>query len=303
MKNNDLMERTHDNRTKWWTARGGGLLIVVVSIDRLLSSAKLGAVQSELEAVTLQASQQRTLIESLEQDLLRVNALERQEAEGAPADDGDSETQPTAELLSRAVNFTEGLPSLPTSELKIGSSDSNLLSIVASQRERFRVRVHELEAQNIQQQQQLGELQLELDQSRADNVKLYGKIKFLQSYQGRKGGQVSVPADDIENRYSGEYERHLDPFKTFNLQEKQRKYGQLRTHDKATLGIGRWIMSSSQTRAIFFFYLVFLHLLVFTVLYRVAYTESCKRDFATDCVSKFQEHMHQVHGQQGGPHG
>lgn len=48
---------------------------------------------------------------------------------------------------------------------------------------------------------------------------------------------MSVAADEIEERYSGEYERHLDPFRNFNLQEKQRKYGQLRTHDKATLGI------------------------------------------------------------------
>lgn len=50
---------------------------------------------------------------------------------------------------------------------------------------------------------------------------------------------MSIPADDIEHRYSGEYERHLDPFKNFSLQEKQRKYAQLRTHDKATLGIVR----------------------------------------------------------------
>lgn len=62
---------------------------------------------------------------------------------GASADDADLEAQPTAELLSRAVNVSDGSP---TSELKIGAAESNLLSIVASQRERFRVRVHELEA-------------------------------------------------------------------------------------------------------------------------------------------------------------
>lgn len=46
--------------------------------------------------------------------------------------------------------------------------------------------------------------------------------------------------DETEARYENEYERYLDPFRKFSLQEKQRKYGQLRTYDKAALGLVRF---------------------------------------------------------------
>lgn len=38
-------------------------------------------------------------------------------------------------------------------------------------------------------------------------------------------------------RYEDEYEKHLDPFRKFSLQERQRKYGQLPVYDKAVFGL------------------------------------------------------------------
>lgn len=91
----------------------------------------------------------------------------------------------------------------------------SLLSIISSQRERFRSRNQELEVvsrrlvlrasasflrwcespavcllhlhlqENRSMQQTMQALQNELDSLRADNIKLYEKIKFLQSYPGR----------------------------------------------------------------------------------------------------------------------
>ncbi|MEQ2217225.1 Protein CASP, partial [Xenoophorus captivus] len=72
----------------------------------------------------------------------------------------------------------------PHPELPQGQMDS-LLSIISSQRERFRSRNQELEAENRSMQQTMQALQGELDSLRADNIKLYEKIKFLQSYPGR----------------------------------------------------------------------------------------------------------------------
>ncbi|GCB69946.1 hypothetical protein scyTo_0010673 [Scyliorhinus torazame] len=72
----------------------------------------------------------------------------------------------------------------PTCELPQGQMDS-LLSIISSQRERFRARNQELESDNRMMQQTLHALQSELDNLRADNIKLYEKIKFLQSYPSR----------------------------------------------------------------------------------------------------------------------
>ena len=56
-----------------------------------------------------------------------------------------------------------------------------------------------------------------MDRIRLDNGKLYEKIKFLQNYSGKKGGdRVQPSSDDMEARYSAQYEQKLDPFTHFN---------------------------------------------------------------------------------------
>ncbi|XP_021374766.1 protein CASP-like [Mizuhopecten yessoensis] len=62
------------------------------------------------------------------------------------------------------------------------SAADSLLPIVQSQRERYRLRAQELEAHSLGQQQQVTLLQNEIDKLRSDNVKLFEKIRFLQSY-------------------------------------------------------------------------------------------------------------------------
>lgn len=57
--------------------------------------------------------------------------------------------------------------------------------------------------------------QNEMDHVRSDNVKLYEKIKFLQNYPTAKGSGPSS-LDDMESRYSAQYEQKLDPFTHFN---------------------------------------------------------------------------------------
>nr|XP_022344164.1 protein CASP-like [Crassostrea virginica] len=70
----------------------------------------------------------------------------------------------------------------------------------------------------------------------------------------------------------------------------------LKPYDKITLSMGRFIMGNKVARTIAFFYTLLLHSLVFLVLYKLAHTESCKRDYAADCHAKFAEHMFKVHG-------
>ncbi|KAG9348343.1 hypothetical protein JZ751_002078 [Albula glossodonta] len=149
----------------------------------------------------------------------------------------------------------------PDAEVELPQEQmDSLLSIISSQRERFRSRNQELEAESRSMQQTLQVLQSELDSLRADNIKLYEKIKFLQSYPGRAGG-----SDDTVMRYSSQYEERLDPFASFSKRERQRRYLSLSPWDKATLSMGRVILSNKMARTIAFFYTIFLHLLVFLV--------------------------------------
>lgn len=232
--------------------------------------------------------EQKELITQLETDLLSVNALP-----SAFRGQGEGEAGPPTEteLVSNAVQQAVA-PAGVTSE---NVATESLLPIVASQRERFKVRNMELEAQLRHNQQQISVLQNEVDTLRSDNVKLYEKIKFLQSYPTKSSGGREEEA--TVSRYSSQYEQRLDPFSAFNQREKQQRYLGLSPHEKVTLNLGRFIMSNKFARTFVFFYTLLVHLMIFLVLYKLAYTESCKRDIASECAKRFAEHMHEVHGQ------
>ncbi|GAB5582772.1 protein CASP isoform X14 [Prionailurus iriomotensis] len=232
--------------------------------------------QAHVTEATATAAEQRDLIARLEQDLSTIQSIQRPDAEGA-AEHG---LEKIPEPIKEATALFYG-PSAPASgTLPEGQVDS-LLSIISSQRERFRARNQELESENRLAQHTIQALQSELDSLRADNIKLFEKIKFLQSYPGRSGS-----SDDTELRYSSQYEERLDPFSSFSRRERQRKYLSLSPWDKATLSMGRLVLSNKIARTIGFFYTLFLHCLVFLVLYKLAWSESMERDCATFCAKK-----------------
>lgn len=84
------------------------------------------------------------------------------------------------------------------------------------------------------------------------------------------------------------------------VQEQQRKYLSLSPWDKATLSMGRLVLSNKMARTISFFYTLFLHCLVFLVLYKLAWSESVERDCATFCAKKFADHLHKFHENDNG---
>ncbi|XP_071946425.1 protein CASP-like isoform X2 [Antedon mediterranea] len=233
--------------------------------------------------------EKKQLVTQLERDLASVNSLS-----SLYRGEGEGQAQPNseAEIMAEVVKSSAAvLPITQTVQEPVGAVDS-LLPIVSSQRERFRIRNQELEGENQQQQKQVFMLQNEVDTLRSDNVKLYEKIKFLQSYPTSK---PSAKFDETESRYSRQYEERLDPFTAFGKKERQRKYMNLTPYDKATLGMGKFILSNKVARTIAFFYTVLLHCLVFLVLYYLAYTSACKRDMASECVHKFADHMNHFH--------
>lgn len=236
--------------------------------------------------------EQKGLITQLEDDLRQVNAVSsmfRGDAEGEPGP-----TDPTSEAFSSIVK--EVAPNQGTVDSGKSAADS-LLPIVQSQRERYRLRAQELEAQSLAHQHQVTLVQNEVDKLRSDNVKLYEKIRFLQSYPTK-----CTSSESVESNYSSQYEERLDPFMSFSRKERQRRYLELKPYDKITLQMGRIIMGNKTARAFAFFYTVILHSLVFLVLYKLAHTESCKRDMAADWHEKYAEHMNKFHGADGTGH-
>ncbi|XP_037533450.1 cut-like homeobox 1b [Nematolebias whitei] len=248
-------------------------------------SGRYSELQVEFSAAVRTSAEQKELIVKLEHDLSTIQALS---SLSRPDADG-SEVVNIPEPIKEATEMFSGSGVSPQPELPQGQMDS-LLSIISSQRERFRSRNQELEAENRSVQQTMQALQNELDSLRADNIKLYEKIKFLQSYAGRAGG-----SDDTVMRYSSQYEERLDPFSSFSKRERQRRYLSLSPWDKATLSLGRVILSNKMARTIAFFYTLFLHCLVFLVLYKTAWSESIGRDCTAFCAKKYADHLHRFH--------
>ncbi|RNA18994.1 CASP isoform X2 [Brachionus plicatilis] len=258
---------------------------------------RLGQLESKCEQLTtdnlaLNSAnlEQKSLIVQLERDLLKL------------AQNNENKNEFESELKNESINSVMGSDQ-QTGELNRESQiDSSLFNIVSSQRERFRARVQELEGENMSSKQQVLFLTNEIDRLRSDNVKLYEKIKFLQSFsKGPKTTSISLMDDDdsipVLNRYTTEYEKKLDPFSKFNYREKQRRYTDLKLHDKFTLIISRFIVSSKTARLIFFGYFFLIHLLIFLSLYTIAHNDASHRDFSAECAHSYREHMAQVHGQ------
>ncbi|KAK6296263.1 hypothetical protein J4Q44_G00339760 [Coregonus suidteri] len=261
-----------------------------LSFSAMECTGRYADLQLEFSSAVRTSAEQKELILKLEHDLSTVqtmSSLSRPDAEGA---DLASMIDTIPEPIKEATAMFAGLGVAPQGELPQGQMDS-LLSIISSQRERFRSRNQELESESRSMQVTVQALQSELDSLRADNIKLYEKIKFLQSYPGRAGGSD----DTVTVRYSSQYEERLDPFASFSKRERQRRYLSLSPWDKATLSLGRGILSNKMARTIAFFYTIFLHCLVFLVLYKTAWSESIGRDCSAFCAKKYSDHLHRFH--------
>jgi len=258
--------------------------------------------KSELNDSQQKLEKQGLLISQLEdhvEQLQTISTPYREEAEGRSSSDmlaealkidtNDDDVFEKEDIMSPAFVGTGNNSVSPP------DSSSTLLPIVQAQRERFRLRNEELESLNLEQQHQLRTLSGQVNELQQDNVKLYEKIRFLQSCGGARRSQGETVVA-VETRYQSEYEQKLDPFQSFSQAEKKRKYGQLSVVEKVILSLVRFIVSNKTARLVVTFYSILLHGLVFAVLYKLAMTESCKHDMAARWHEKYIEHMQDVHG-------
>lgn len=136
----------------------------------------------------------------------------------------------------------------------------------------------------------------------ADNVKLYEKIRYLQSLittansdaaadassqaaamaaatgtatasgvRARLGGPAVPYAatvdEDFEKPYNRLYSESLDPFVDFSRREKARRYANLSAAEKITLTSSRLVLANKFARTAVLIYVLVLHLLVVATLW------------------------------------
>jgi len=152
-----------------------------------------------------------------------------------------------------------------------------MLLVICSQRDRFRQRLRETEEELRVSRDKCQALTADLERSKADNIKLYEKMRFVQDYtkdrpisRNKKRGEDLEfgVGGDVESKYKKMYEDDINPFTAFSKKEKERRYKELGLRDKITLTSGRFVLGNKYARTFIFFYSIALHLLVFSSMYR-----------------------------------
>ncbi|EKX47927.1 hypothetical protein GUITHDRAFT_106475 [Guillardia theta CCMP2712] len=169
-------------------------------------------------------------------------------------------------------------------EENVPANQNSLAAAVAEQRDRFRAANIALEAENTALKKRQTNLEGEIRTLRSDNVKMYEKIKYLESY--RPGAAARGNHSDVEagidtfphaDKYKALYEESLNPFTVFNQKQRQLRKEKMPLHERLMLEMSQFFLGNSVARKFLFFYMVIMHILVFVTLYRFTHNTGCRR--------------------------
>ncbi|XP_024370891.1 protein CASP isoform X3 [Physcomitrium patens] len=206
------------------------------------TEAALAAVEKvrELEA---QVTKHKALIVKLEEDIVKGYGPSHDRRPTKHSDDWD--------LPDSGINDSS---EQHESSKGVGGEDRNsMLQVICSQRDRFRQRLRVTEEELRASRDRCQLLTADVERSKADNVKLYEKMRFVQDYtkegpvsRNKKRGEdlESGMGGDVESRYKKMYEDDINPFTAFSKKEKDRRYRELGLRDKITLTSGRFLLGN-----------------------------------------------------------
>ncbi|KAJ6359057.1 hypothetical protein OIU76_000714 [Salix suchowensis] len=227
----------------------------------------LETAEGKIIELTAKVDEQQKLIQKLEDDILK--GYSSKDRKGNLFDDWDHSEVGGVELYENADQ-----------KHLLDQDQSSMLKVICNQRDRFRARLRETEEEVRQLKEKVGVLAAELEKTKADNVKLYGKIRYVQDYnlekvvsRGSKKHAEDLEsgfASDVESKYKKIYEDDINPFAAFSKKERDQRYKELGFRDRITLSSGRFLLGNKYARTFAFFYTIGLHILVFTCLYRMS---------------------------------
>ncbi|KAI0789119.1 CASP C terminal-domain-containing protein [Abortiporus biennis] len=236
--------------------------------------ASLNATQVELATTEAELQKQKFLNEKLENDLLQMDKHKPNGDVSGAHTPADPDALAGLDLGGR--KSTNDTPARNSPIPFASSADASILPIVTSQRDRFRQRNAELEEELRKQFNIISELRSEVKSLQADNLKLYEKVRYMQSYREDAAVRPStldpVPSsapgrmDDL-SKYQSRYEEAMNPFQAFRGREATRAYESLNPLERGVLILTRAILGNRRTRMAFIVYAIALHLLVMFTTY------------------------------------
>ncbi|KAL5485305.1 hypothetical protein ACEPAI_7947 [Sanghuangporus weigelae] len=228
---------------------------------------RMAELSEELRLTKSELEEKRTLNERLELDLLQLEA-HKPLANGVRSTTGTEMSKDPLDLADLDLGRAKSAQDTSERSTPIpfaSSADTSILPIVTSQRDRFRQRNAELEEELRKQFQTLSELRSEVKTLQTDNLKLYEKVRYMQSYREDAQSQLNpLPAarqDDL-SKYHARYEESMNPFEAFRGREATRAYQALNPLDRVVFSLTRAILGNRRARTIFICYAVALHILV-----------------------------------------
>ncbi|KAL0284773.1 UNVERIFIED_CONTAM: protein CASP [Sesamum angustifolium] len=211
-------------------------------------SSFLEAAEVKIRELTEQINEQQRLIQKLEDDILK--GYSSNDKKGSFFDDWD-------------LSESGGTNQVESAEQRRAPSDldqSSMLKVICNQRDRFRARLRETEEEIRKLNEKIGILTTELEKTKADNVKLYGKIRYVQDYNSEKvisRGSKKYAEDlesglssDVESKYKKIYEDDINPFAAFSKKERDQRYKELGLRDKITLSSGRFLLGNNLSKGV-----------------------------------------------------
>lgn len=226
--------------------------------------------EAKIEELTAKINEQQKLIQKLEDDILKGYGSKDRKGNNLFDDWDFSE--------SGGTEHSENTDQKHVSS--VDQDQSSMLKVICNQRDRFRTRLRETEEEIRQLKEKVSLLTVELEKCKADNVKLYGKIRYVQDYnlekvvsRGSKKHAEDLESgfsSDVESKYKKIYEDDINPFAAFSKKERDQRYKELGFRDRITLSSGRFLLGNKYARTFAFFYTIGLHILVFTCLYRMS---------------------------------
>ncbi|KAG9845315.1 hypothetical protein KCU63_g10544, partial [Aureobasidium melanogenum] len=269
------------------------LTILRVSHNDLQS--RLESLQEELSNTNMELEKSRNLTQTLEEDLLQAqneasNAFDPSamsvagtytsrypKSSYAASIRRGGNTSPTSSIISGFDNSTSSPRGLDS--LRPEAPNAGILPMVTAQRDRFKAKIRELET-NLQEQYTLvSSLRSEIASLQKDNLSLYEKSRYVNSYNTRGGatsGYSSTNPSTItidrsnpgtDARYKSAYENSISPFAAFRSKESSRAFQRLSLPERAVLQASRLVLATRTSRNMFAVWVVGLHLLVFVMLF------------------------------------
>ncbi|KAH8119090.1 CASP C terminal-domain-containing protein [Phellopilus nigrolimitatus] len=236
---------------------------------------RMAETSEELRLTKADLEDKRILNERLELDLMQLEA-HNPRSNGTHTPSGwDVPKDGIADLDLGGRKFASDTSARSTPIPFAPSADTSILPIVTSQRDRFRQRNAELEEELRRQFQTISELRAEVKTLQTDNLKLYEKVRYMQSY--REDAQLNpLPAarQDDMSKYHARYEEAMNPFEAFRGREAARAFQALNLVEKAVLSLTRVILGNRRARTFFIFYALALHVLVMFTTYECTTSSS-----------------------------